>query len=273
MMTGREAMLAVLNHETADYMPNYINNVLFCGGSKEDFENRPSGGGLDGFGVMWHSSDSAGGQAVPAANWVVLDDVTKWRDVVRFPDLDDYDWESEAERQKANYDPVNQILEYHSWNSQFLRVTHLMGFENGLCAFAEEPEACRDLTVWRQRGQTACRQHNAARDSRGGQVCDKGQDAVHRAVDCDKHLQFGGETGNSAGAYCHHGGKSDPSFPHADSIPHGAKREREGAEHRGDAADRGRLQSLRPGGGKPGGVLRERKPAGHFTADADRDIP
>lgn len=145
MMTGREAVLAVLNHETADFMPSYFTNVVFCGGSREDFENGPSGGGLDGFGVKWHSSDTGGGQSVPEANWIVLDDVTKWRDVVQFPDLDAYDWEGEAARQKANYDPVNQILEYHAWNSQFLRVTHLMGFENGLCAFAEEPEACRDL--------------------------------------------------------------------------------------------------------------------------------
>jgi bacterioferritin-associated ferredoxin len=37
------------------------------------------------------------------------------------------------------------VLEYHSWNSQFLRLTHLMGFENGLCALYEEPEACYDL--------------------------------------------------------------------------------------------------------------------------------
>ena len=77
MMTGREAVLAVLNHETADFMPSYFTNVVFCGGSREDFENGPSGGGLDGFGVKWHSSDTGGGQSVPEANWIVLDDVAK----------------------------------------------------------------------------------------------------------------------------------------------------------------------------------------------------
>lgn len=35
--------------------------------------------------------------------------------------------------------------EYHTWNSVFLRFTHLLGFENALCAFFEEPEASKAL--------------------------------------------------------------------------------------------------------------------------------
>jgi uroporphyrinogen-III decarboxylase len=31
------------------------------------------------------------------------------------------------------------------WNGPFLRLAHLMGFENGLCAMYEEPEACLEL--------------------------------------------------------------------------------------------------------------------------------
>ena len=42
-------------------------------------------------------------------------------------------------------DRDRQLVEYGAWNAQFLRVTHLMGFMDGLCAFAEEPDACRSL--------------------------------------------------------------------------------------------------------------------------------
>lgn len=127
--------------------------------------------------------------------------------------------------------------------------------------------------VWRQRSKAACGQHHAPRDSRGGQVRDKGRDAIHRAVDCDKHLQFGWKPGNGPGPYRHNGGESAPSFPCADSIPHGAERERAGAERHGDAADRGCLKPLRPDCGKPGGVFQYRASDQRRGTDAHRNLP
>lgn len=144
-MTERENYLALLNHEPVEWVPNVFMAACFCGGADETFENGPAGGGEDGFGCRWHATKSANGQPVPEPNFQVLSDVTAWEDVVKFPDLDKFDWEEMAARQMAAFDRNNQVLEYHSWNSQFLRLTHLMGFEDGLCALYEEPEACYDL--------------------------------------------------------------------------------------------------------------------------------
>lgn len=144
-MNARENYLALLHHEALEWIPNLFTDVCMCGGDQETFENGPQGGGEDGFGCRWHATKSASGQPVPEPNFVVLEDVTAWKDIVKFPDLDQFDWQELAGRQTANFDPVNQVLEYHSWNSQFLRLTHLLGFENGLCALYEEPEACFDL--------------------------------------------------------------------------------------------------------------------------------
>lgn len=144
-MNARENYLALLNHEKLDYIPNVFAEICLCGGEAETFENGPAGGGEDGFGCRWHATKSANGQPVPEPNYIVLKDVTAWKDIVKFPDLDKFDWKAMAENQTAGCNRNEQVMEYHSWNSQFLRLTHLMGFENGLCALYEDPEACFDL--------------------------------------------------------------------------------------------------------------------------------
>ena len=141
-MDTRENYLAFLNHENTQWIPNIFADVCFCGGNHETFENGPVGGGYDGFGVKWVATSSASGQGVPAPNHIVLDDVTAWEEVVKFPDLDAFDWQELAQRQLKDNKDRSKVVEYHAWNSQFLRLTHLMGFENALCALYEEPEAC-----------------------------------------------------------------------------------------------------------------------------------
>ncbi len=146
MMSNREAYLcAVVEHKKPDFVPDYFQSAVFCGASGETFDNGPAGGGFDGFGVKWAATESAGGAGVPLANPIVLKDITAWEDVVRFPDIDRFDWKGLAEQQLYGVDRGEKVIEYHSLNAQFLRITHLMGFADGLCAFFEEPEACRAL--------------------------------------------------------------------------------------------------------------------------------
>ena len=144
-MNVKENYLAFLNHEETQWIPSMFEDVYMCGNDHETFENGPVGGGVDGFGVKWIATHSAAGQGVPVAHPIVLEDVTAWEDFVVFPDLDAVNWEEYARTELAGIEKRDRVLEYHSWNSQFLRVTHLMGFENALCAFYEEPEACAAL--------------------------------------------------------------------------------------------------------------------------------
>lgn len=134
--------VAVAEHKKPEWIPNCLTDVVLAGGTLESFENGPLGGGADGFGVVWHATSSAGGQPVPAPGKYVLEDICDWEDIVKFPDLDAYDWKGQAEAQLCNADRKNQVVEYMSWNAQFLRLTHLMGFENALVSMAIEPEAC-----------------------------------------------------------------------------------------------------------------------------------
>lgn len=144
-MNRRENMLAIYGHQPHDHVGNYLTDVCGTGNNLETFDSGPLGGGLDGFGVRWEGTVSALGAGVPAPDSAVLEDVCDWKKVVKFPRLSEYDWEGQAKAQLENYDPVNQIQEYGMWNGQFLRLMHLMGFENGLISFVTEPEACAGL--------------------------------------------------------------------------------------------------------------------------------
>jgi hypothetical protein len=49
-------------------------------------------GGLDMFGIYWEYVPSANGSIVRPGN-PTLTDVTKWKEVIKFPDVDSWDWE------------------------------------------------------------------------------------------------------------------------------------------------------------------------------------
>jgi hypothetical protein len=145
MMNRRENMLAFLNHEPHDHIPAVFPDICMTGGDLESFENGTMDDPFDGYGVKWVRTTSGAGQGTPDHSHIVLEDICDWEDVVRFPDLDAYDWEGQAAAQLANFDPVNQVQEYSMWNGQFLRLMHLMGFQEGLISLVAEPEAAEAL--------------------------------------------------------------------------------------------------------------------------------
>ena len=143
-MNPRENWQALLNHEPMEWVPGLriTPDVAMMGGRMEYWENGPVQGGLDYFGNGWIPTASAGGQPALDPEIIPLEDVCDWEDVVTFPDLDKIDWDAYADQMLANVKSrEEQFVEYHTWNSVFLRFTHLLGFENALCAFYEEPEA------------------------------------------------------------------------------------------------------------------------------------
>ena len=144
-MNARENYLALLNHEATEGIPCVFVDATETGAVMETWENGPANGGLDGFGNGWVPTESAFGQPALDPDIIPLDDVCDWEDKVVFPDLDAIDWNEFAAQQLACVDRSQQCIEYHTWNSVFLRFTHLLGFEDALCAFYEEPEASKAL--------------------------------------------------------------------------------------------------------------------------------
>ena len=146
-MTPRENYEAYQRHEPVEWIPTFAIDFTILGSQREWWENGPLTGGYDGFGNNWIPTDSAAGQPALDPTIIPLDDVCDWEDKVKFPDLDAIDWEKFAEQELALADRENRVIEYHTWNSVFLRLGHLLGFEEALCAFHEEPEATKALCM------------------------------------------------------------------------------------------------------------------------------
>jgi len=108
-------------------------------------EGRTPEGGRDIWGVKYVTNREAGFAGLPEPGNYILDDITKWRDVIKAPDLSDVDWEKVAKMdlerlQKAGFDLNQSALGYSLHGGFFQELMAMMGFVEGLCAIQEEPE-------------------------------------------------------------------------------------------------------------------------------------
>ena len=102
--------------------------------------------GYDWWGVHWTACEEAGGNFSPTANApTVITDITKWKEQVRFPDIDSIDWEVAAARDAFMVDPEEVSIFFGLVNGIFERFHFLRGFEDALCDMVEEPEAVGEL--------------------------------------------------------------------------------------------------------------------------------
>ena len=83
-------------------------------------------GGDDMFGIYWEYVPSARGSIVRPGN-PTLTDITKWREVIKFPDVDSWDWEGSA---KAN-------KEYLVNNPLYVNVCIFTGWFERLISFMD----------------------------------------------------------------------------------------------------------------------------------------
>lgn len=98
--------------------------------------------GYDVFGVHWT-------QSIPTAHCTlgqkrVITDIEDWRDQVRFPVVDRFDWKAVAEDAKS-VDRENKVALCTLITGPFERTTTLMDFEECLIAAISEPEDFADL--------------------------------------------------------------------------------------------------------------------------------
>lgn len=108
-------------------------------------EQRTADGGYDIWGVKYVANREAGFAGLPEPGNFILDDITKWRDVIKAPDLSDVDWEKVAKKDienlvKSGLDPNQSAISFHMHGGYFQELMAFMGFVEGLCAIQEEPE-------------------------------------------------------------------------------------------------------------------------------------
>ena len=146
MLSLKENMLRVYRHQEPEYTPLFSDfNSAMLGGM--DFINeRPEipGVNLDWFGQSWTWEEKTHA-ANPTPGKPLLTDITQWREVVKFPDLDAIDWETHAAKDTANWDRENKLSRVTVGFGLWERLFSIMPFEDALCALLEEPEACYEF--------------------------------------------------------------------------------------------------------------------------------
>ena len=144
MLSAKENYMLALSGQTPEYVPRFSEAqglqrpAILYGGRKV-------GPGKDIFGVEWTKEGSSIDAVIPRNDYFILDDVFKWRDVIKFPDFTGVDWESMAKKDKENINPDLPYGAGCTAQGFFQSVMAFMGFTEGLIAIHEEPEEVKAL--------------------------------------------------------------------------------------------------------------------------------
>jgi hypothetical protein len=130
----------MLNHESYEYVPSMLEPYM-AGVTDELLtpQMAPNGPIVTGLGVTYVGSPDNGFGAMPKPGEVVLDDITKWRDIIKLPDLSGRDKEAYYKARSGQIDR-SQVAVVTDGGDYFLTLVALMGFENAMLALYEEPE-------------------------------------------------------------------------------------------------------------------------------------
>lgn len=96
-------------------------------------------GGIDSFGVKWTPVRGKILPAIVKPGHPLLTDVTEWRDVVKFPDVDSWNWEESGKAFQALNDHERAKIGIIP-TSLFERFIDLMEFEEAAMSLVAEPE-------------------------------------------------------------------------------------------------------------------------------------
>lgn len=104
---------------------------------------------VDLFGCTWEWEPLAGGSMLKPGGKKVLEDITDWETDIVWPDLDEERIKKCVEEytSKPYYQPTK--LNYYDFGQGCTErlVAILGGYEEGMCALLEEPEACKDFMM------------------------------------------------------------------------------------------------------------------------------
>jgi hypothetical protein len=90
----------------------------------------PDGTRVDIWGVEYTATDSTDGLTLPLRQ-ILLKDITKWREVIKAPNVDDVDWKAVADKSCNGIDRGQYAVTLLSGGAFFMELMNLMGFTEG----------------------------------------------------------------------------------------------------------------------------------------------
>ena len=135
-VSRRENLMLAMNHKKPVWMPGlYSSSKEFRSTIARDSPIERTQNTTDWFGVEYIYSEAQGSNT-PQGN--LLNDITEWEDKIRWPDLNQFDWE--ADGKLFERDPALATFMRMS-NGPFERMHMIEGFEQALVDLITEPEA------------------------------------------------------------------------------------------------------------------------------------
>lgn len=118
-------------------IPDNISRGFVLG--DEPFDNDTQAGGPDMFGIEWEWVKTAGGSMVRPGK-PLLDDVNNWKEKIKFPDIDRWDWETSAQINKKFLSADTWTVFWLLSGAWFERLVSFMDFENAVMALIDEDQ-------------------------------------------------------------------------------------------------------------------------------------
>lgn len=150
-ITSRENWLRFLRGETPQWMP-LVSEVQFIhpaivpdnmarGAVMENQKvSHDQFGGPDMYGVQWVYDPVVGGSMEAPAVPPILKAIEDWPDVIHFPDIDSWDWEGAAARNRDYLSP-DRLRSTTIFTGIFERLISFMGFEEAAMTLIDEDYA------------------------------------------------------------------------------------------------------------------------------------
>lgn len=147
-ITAKENYRRVIRKEKASWFPTTEDLIFFNPAIIPDniargmvFENKSLApgyeGGKDMFGVSWYYIPEVMGSMTKEEDTLLLD-VNEWEEVIRFPDLDTWDWKGCAERNRGIYFDTDKPSAINVVSGLFERLISFLGYEEALVSLIDE---------------------------------------------------------------------------------------------------------------------------------------
>ena len=152
IMADKNPIRAILNGEPITRFPRFEDSVLILTPGERNVggEKQPDGTtiGLDWFGCSWTESATPGplGGQTPTPGTRRLDDLADFAETI--PTADEvraFNWAGFARQVLEGVDRSEKVVQVRSLTGPFERMHFLVGFEDALCAFYEEPETVEEF--------------------------------------------------------------------------------------------------------------------------------
>ncbi len=164
-MTAKENWLRALHGQDHPHvprftlgMPGFNNYTAMRSVMPDTFQDHHNGpqGGKDIWGVSYVANEETGYASLPEPNNFILEEIDDWEKIVmpvvnsdKWDYIKDIDWEAKAKAdyEKAGIDREQSAVSISGEFMPFMTLVAFMGFNNGLMALVEDPDACKDMLM------------------------------------------------------------------------------------------------------------------------------